>query len=57
MKNLNETEMINVTGGANGITSSAINALARLVSTIYTLGRAIGSSIRRVYNGNTCPLN
>jgi predicted nucleic acid-binding Zn ribbon protein len=55
MLELNKEEKLQVNGGA--LTSSMLNAIARLVSTIYDLGRAVGSSIRRASSGNTCSLS
>ena len=54
MKELSNNEKYNITGGA--VTSTIINSIARLISTIYTLGRAVGSTIRRASSGKSCPI-
>lgn len=54
VRNLRMTnqELVAVEGGA--ITASFLNALSRAANTIMDIGRAIGSSIRRVFSGNYC---
>lgn len=47
-------ELIKITGGADLITSTIINALVRLVDTTLELGRTLGTSIRRYTDGNLC---
>lgn len=54
MKYLTNEELMCVTGG--GISATLINAAARLVNTVYDIGRAFGSAIRRITSGNVCPL-
>lgn len=54
MKELSNNEKYKITGGA--ISTTIINSVARLISTIYTLGRAVGSTIRRAVNGKSCPI-
>ena len=49
---MNKEELINVSGG--GISSTMINAFARGVTTIYELGRSLGSALRRIVSGKTC---
>ena len=45
---LTELELIDIKGGASsGITSTFLNSVARLITTILDLGRTIGSSIAR----------
>ncbi len=50
--NLNETELFCIKGGA--ITSTFLNSVARVITTILDLGRTVGSSIRRIYSKNYC---
>ncbi len=46
MQKLNENQLISIQGGA-GLNSSMLNALIRTVSTLFSLGQAVGSAIRR----------
>lgn len=55
MLKINEKEMFYVIGGAT-IGYSLINAVTKAVTTIYTIGQSIGSSLRRVINGQYCSL-
>lgn len=52
---LKQCEMEKITGGA--ITSAWLNAISKAVGVVYELGRQTGSAIRRLINGNYCPLN
>lgn len=54
MKTLTDNELMSVSGG--GISAAFISAAARLVSTVYDIGRAFGSAIRRVTSGNICKI-
>ena len=54
MKELSKQEMIKVNGGA--ITSTLISTLTRAGSIIFDIGRSLGSAIRRIYEGDSCPL-
>ena len=52
---LKEIEMTNVSGGA--IASPLINAVSKIINTIYELGEKTGSSIRRLVSGKYCKAN
>lgn len=52
---LKEIEMTNVCGGA--IASPLINAISKIINTIYDLGEKTGSSIRRLVSGKYCKVN
>jgi len=52
---LKEYEMTNVSGG--GIASPLINAVSKMIATIYDLGEKTGSSIRRLVSGKYCKAN
>jgi len=54
MKRLEAEELKNIYGGT--ITGTFINALTKGVNTFLALGRAVGSSIRRLGSGNLCPM-
>lgn len=57
MRELNNTELMEVFGGGTSIITAAfLNSAARLIDTIMSVGRSLGSSIRRAINGSYCPL-
>lgn len=49
---LNNQELNEINGGS--ISATLLNAISRAVTTIYDIGYAIGSSIRRLVSGNVC---
>ncbi len=51
---LNDLELIEIKGGAGVITSTFLNSVARLITTILDYGRTIGSSIARYKNKKYC---
>ena len=55
MRELSKNELLEINGGT-GITAAFLNAFARTISTVVDVGRSFGSSIRRLVNGNVCPL-
>ena len=54
MKKLNKEELINVSGGA--ISGTILQYISKLTTTIFDVGRALGSTIRRIQSDNICPL-
>lgn len=52
MKKLNDSEMKKIYGG--GISGTLISALAKGLSVFTDIGRYVGSSIRRMFDGNLC---
>lgn len=55
MNKITEEELIQITGGAtNFFTATFLNAVARCINSIMDVGRAIGSSLARLKNGNLC---
>ena len=52
VRELKEIEMNDITGG--GIASPLINAVSKLITTLYDLGEKTGSSIRRLVSGKYC---
>jgi hypothetical protein len=52
---LNKEQMKEIAGG--GISYSLINAVSKAVNTLYELGKATGSALRRIVNNSYCPLN
>ena len=55
VKELKEYEMTNISGG--GIASPLINAISKMISTLYDIGEKTGSSIRRLVSGKYCKVN
>lgn len=52
---LNRNQLLNIVGGFS-ISGTLINAFVRGINSILDLGRSIGTAIRRMQNGNICPL-
>ena len=55
MRELNKEEMMKINGGTN-VTAAMLGAIYKIVETIYNLGDALGSSIRRVIENKNCGL-
>jgi bacteriocin-like protein len=53
MKKLSTLEMKNISGGGT-ISGSLFSALAKGFNVFVDMGRALGSSIRRLVNNNMC---
>ena len=53
MNRLKIDDMKKIKGGA-GVTATMLNAVIRTVSTMFAMGQAIGSAIRRATGGNYC---
>ena len=53
MKIKEKKQLINIKGGA-GLNSSMLNALIRTVATLFSLGQAVGSAIRRGTSRKYC---
>ena len=51
---LDNIQLQTIKGGATAVTSAVLNALMRTISTMFTLGQAVGSAIRRAYGKNYC---
>lgn len=49
---MNDYELLKISGG--GVSGSILNAVSRLINTLLELGRAIGSSFRRIKTNNKC---
>jgi len=54
MHKLNNQELISVTGGA--LSSSLLNSISKIAGTLYDLGKAFGSSVRRIIGGSLCQI-
>lgn len=55
MRNLDKSEMIQINGGST-ISSAFVSSLTRAGTILLEIGRSLGSAIRRMYEGNICPL-
>jgi len=53
MKELNKNEMLKIDGGAS-FSASMLSAIYKTIDTIYSIGEALGSYIRRVKEGKMC---
>ena len=51
---LDNKKLQTIKGGASGVSSAVLNALMRTISTMFTLGQAVGSAIRRTISGSYC---
>jgi len=54
MRELNKKELLEISGGASLFTAAFFNAASRAATTIFNLGRSLGTSIVRALNGNYC---
>ncbi len=54
MIELKKDELLQISGGANWLSASFLNAVSRAVSTLMDLGRSLGTSIRRTISGQVC---
>lgn len=52
MEKLNDQQLIKVQGGA--FSSTILNSISKAVSTIFSLGQAVGSALRRIKTRNYC---
>ena len=55
MRELSNKEMLNIEGGGN-ITGSMLNAVYKIIDTIYSIGESLGSYIRRVVEKKMCDI-
>ena len=53
MRVLEDKELANIRGGIAGTT---ISYISKLITTIFDIGRALGTSIRRIESDTICPL-
>lgn len=56
MKKIDNLELDKVVGGES-ISGSVINAFINIIKVLMDAGRSVGSAIRRVSEGNLCPLD
>ena len=53
---LTNEEMLNVKGGALNLTATLLNSFSRFISTVFELGQAIGSALRRTKEKKICSI-
>ena len=51
---LSDYELYEVVGGATQTSSSLINSISKMLTTILDIGRALGSSLRYAITGRKC---
>lgn len=52
---LDKKELIEIYGGASSISGTMINAFVKAIDILLEVGRSLGSAIRRVGDGRSCP--
>ena len=55
MREINKREMLSVEGGAT-LSASMLSAIYKTIDTIFSIGEALGSYIRRVTEKKMCDL-
>ena len=55
MQNIKNYDLISIKGGVN-ISGSLLTSAARLINSLFELGRSFGTGIRRIISGKICPL-
>lgn len=56
MNKIDDKMLDEVYGGSTSLTGTLLNAFNEVIKTLYDVGHAVGSSIRRVVSGELCPL-
>ena len=56
MRNLNKNELLEVSGGASTISGAFITSIIKGISSIFDLGKSLGTAVRRIMEKNICPL-
>lgn len=56
MKKLSDKEMASINGGASYFSATLVSALTKAGSTLFDIGRSLGSAIRRIYEKDICSL-
>lgn len=55
MNKIEENELYEINGGAT-LSGTLVNAITTAGKFIYSLGQALGSSIRRIVGGSSCSI-
>ena len=56
LSKIEEQELNNIIGGGDTVTGTILNAFTNIIKILYDAGEGLGSSIRRISEGNLCPL-
>ncbi len=56
MRELNKTELLNIDGGNNWLTTAFFTAVTKSIESLLELGRSLGTAIRSAITGNVCPV-
>ena len=56
MSKIEDYELDNIIGGGDTITGTILNAFTNIIKILYEAGEGLGSSLRRISEGNLCPL-
>lgn len=56
MRKLEDKEMINISGGSSYFSATLVSALTRAGTTIFEIGRSLGSTVRRIFEKDMCSL-
>ena len=56
MSKIEEKYLDEIYGGSNSLTGTLLSAFNDVIKTLYDVGHAVGSSFRRVFSGELCPL-
>lgn len=57
MKKISNNKLEDIVGGTNYVSGTVINAFVNVIKLVMEAGEQMGSSIRRIAEGNICPLN
>lgn len=55
MKIIDDNKLCNIKGGAD-ISSTLVNAFTNVIKILFDSGHSVGSAIRRITEGELCPL-
>ena len=56
LNRIDDIELDNIIGGGESISGTILNAFTNIIKVLYDAGEGLGSAIRRLYEGNLCPL-
>ncbi len=54
MEEIKKEKAMQIVGGGTDISGAILNALAGCIETIFGIGQAVGSAIRRIRSGSLC---
>lgn len=54
MKNMENSQLLNIEGGSTSFTASMLTGIISAFKFIYEMGELAGSTINRLTNGTTC---